>query len=93
MIGDGYKINCMYVTREKNGEINLFGANMEYNNGPIVVIKSTKNIEGIGTYLYGEKYTNEYIAEKMKARPAHSFIGRISGPVSFPCDESKVSFV
>ena len=93
MVVNGHEINSMYVTRDEDGTINLFGAYLAHNNGPVVVVKSTKNAEGIGQKLYGDKYTNKYLVEHMKDRPAHSFIGNISGPVSFPCDPKMVSFV
>ena len=46
----------------------------------------------LAIWEYGEKYTNEYIVEKMKARPTHNYIGQIGDPISYPCDPASVSF-
>lgn len=93
MVENGYTINSMYVTRDEDGTINLFGAHLTHNGGSIIVFESTKNVEGIGQKLYGDKYTNEYLISYMKKRPAHNFIGQIGGPVSFACARETVSFV
>ena len=84
-------INSMYVTRDPDGTINLFGAH-HIDSRNIIVLLETKNVSGIGQKLYGEKYTDEYLIEHMKKNPTHSFIGRIYGPLSFPCPDEYVTF-
>ena len=86
------KINCMFVQHTVAG-IDLYGAFSERDDGPVVVYKSTKNQEEVPQQLYGEKYTNEYLREKLKTRKSHNFIGYISGPISMPIDEKKVIFM
>ena len=92
MIVNGYVINTMFVERTKTG-INLYGAYLEKNNGTIVVIRSTKNMQNLAPHLYGSAYTNDRFIEKLKYRPTHNFIGNLSGPISMPIDMRTVSFV
>ena len=87
------EINCMYVTRDENGSINLYGAYQKSDNSEIFVFNRTKNTPGIGQELYGEKYTNEYIAKSLKYQPNNNFIKNQAGPIGYCYDSSKVIFV
>jgi len=89
---NGYVINTMFVERSEAG-IDLYGAYLERNNGPLVVVRSTKNMQDLAPQLYGPEYTNDRFIEKLKNRPTHNFIGNLSGPISMPIDMSTVSFV
>lgn len=86
------KVNSIFVERNETG-INLYGAYLKENCGPLVVVRSTKNNPKLAQQLYGDEYTNDRFIEKLKDRPTHNFIGYVGGPVSMPMDMSKVSFV
>lgn len=89
---NGTIINTMYAEHTESG-INLYGANLDSQTGHLKVVRSTKNIPELAQKLYGSQYSNTRFIQKLKERPTHNFIGRLSVPVSFPFEESKISFV
>lgn len=92
MVINGYVINTMFVERANTG-INLYGASLDHNTGRLMVVRSTKNMENLAEQLYGPKYSNTRFVEKLKDRPTHNFIGKLSGPISMPFEKSKICFV
>ena len=93
MTVSGIKINTMFVERTKEGEIILYGAHHEQQAQTLVVVRSTRNDPTLVKRIYGEPYSNERFVEKLKDRPTHNFIGRLSGPISMPISMDKVTFV
>ena len=92
MTVDGIEINTMFVERTEKG-IDLYGSHFDQKEQRLVVVRSTKNMEDLAQQVYGEPYTNARFVEKLKDRPTHNFIGRLSGPLSMPISMKKVSFV
>lgn len=86
------KPNTMFIERIGD-EINLYGSYTEGINTPIYVLRSTKNQQDIGVGIFGPKYTNEYLIEKLKERPTHNFIGWLGGPLTMPTAMDNVFFV
>ena len=87
------EINGLYVERNEKGEINLYGAITCQGYKTIQVITSTKNQPALMVERWGQKYTNKYICEVLKARPTHNFVGYLAGgPLSYPVDPKNVIF-
>ena len=93
MTVNGYELNTMFVERDDEGRITLFGSYLAENNGSLLVVRSTKNMPELATKIFGTAYTNEGFIEKLKERPTHNFIGNLSGPISMPISEDKIWYI
>lgn len=92
MTVNNFVINTMFVERTDT-DINLYGANLDHTTGRLMVIRSTKNMENLAQQIFGDIYSNERFIKRLKERPYHNFVGKLSVPISMPFEATKISFV